>query len=1177
MHRFRIAPDWIATAVPIGLGAALAVVACAPLFANAGFLLTRGAGDSANLLFRVHQLLAAYAGGAFPARWMPDAAYGYGLPYFTYYASFSTHVAAWFKLTGFDYPTAIKLAQVTAIAVGAWAVFGWLSAFEPKRADTSWRLASRPLAGAIAYTFAPFHLVNIYARGDSLAELWALALTPLALWAVERFGAGRSLGRAAALAAVIAAVVCTHNVSALMTLPFIGAYAGLRLALGDTSTRVARLAQGLATAVWGLALAAFFWAPALAEADAVQLSALTNGYFSYAGHFRSADLVQLGWFFNYSGNAFAMGTAQTLAALAGLLALLIRRERLTWRHVFMLSGLVAGTFLITPAAAPLYATLPGLAYVQFPWRFLGVQALFTAALTSWLWPAGADLDLRLRPGSRVAAGCMLVLGVLLAVQALVGLRLEFVPLADEEITAGRLNLFEQATSMIGNTANAEYLPTAVDPRPWTSPALIGRAPQPVALAGTATGTRLGQTSSRQTWSVSADGPAAVALPTYWWPGWEARVDGVPVVTRAADGLGFIAFDVPDGTHTVTLALTDTPVRAAANGISLLAIAILPLLVALQRRRNRRGGSLPAGGRAALAVLLAVVVIPLPGALVQRDAGADRSADWDVVPRAWRGLEAREALPLNVDAVVPAFPHRDAVRFANGAELIGVRQTPTRPQAGANVHVQLDWRQAYPAIVTLTLWPPSAPVDDTAAPLMTVTAPVSVLATAAERSRVEVDLTLPASLAPGVYWWSVDLAGDGGPAAAVTATGRGRGRVFLSPFVIDGATAAPAETLADLGPLRLHGVTARVREGRAVIDAVWSAMRPVGEDLAVSLRLFDPAGARVDQRDAQPGGGFSPTHTWVPGQALSDAVSLALPADPVAGSYRLDVVVYHPSTLEPVGTASTTVVIAPFTARAAAAPVWELSSTLGLAGVDLPASVEAGTPLAFVAHWLTGAPAPTGQARWALVAPDGREVVTLTDALPGPAGWPASAALKAQVVLAVPPDLAAGDYAVQARLGDGPIVAAGTVAVTASTRSFTLPPLQQTVGAVFGDQITLAGYDLASSGTALRLTLVFQALRAPAANYKYFVHVLEPATGAVVAQADAEPGGNLHPTSAWLAGEVVSEPVTIDLSGVAPGRYQIAVGWYDPAQGGAPRLVAVDASGARAADDRILLTDLVERP
>lgn len=1163
--------------MPIGLGAALAVVACAPLFANAGFLLTRGAGDSANLLFRVHQLLAAYAGGDFPARWMPDAAYGYGLPYFTYYASFSTHVAAWFKLTGFDYPTAIKLAQVMAIAVGAWAVFGWLSAFEPKRPGSPWLVASRPLAGAIAYTFAPFHLVNVYARGDSLAELWALALTPLALWVVERFGAQRSLGRGAALAAVIAAVVCTHNVSALMTLPFIGAYAGLRLALGEPTPRVAGLARGFAAAIWGLALSAFFWAPALAEVDAVQLSALTNGYFNYAGHFRSADLVQLGWLFDYRGNAFAMGTAQTLAALAGLIALIVRRERPAWRHGFVLIGLVASTVLITPAAAPLYATLPGLAYVQFPWRFLGVQALFTAALTGWLWPAGAVLDCRLARGSRLAAGCMLVLGVVLAVPALAGLRLEFVPLADEEVTAGRLNLFEQATSMIGNTANAEYLPIAVNPRPWTSPSLIGREPQPVALAGTVTGARLSRASSTETWSLAAAGPASVALPTYGWPGWEARVDGVSVATTAAEGLGFIAFDLPAGTHTVTLALADTPVRAVANVVSVLALLALPLLIVRRSWRHRRDGVLSAGGRAALAVLLAVVVIPLPGAALQRDVGASRSTDWDVVPRAWRGLDEREALPLNVDSVVLAFPHRDVVRFANGAELIGVRQTPSRPQPGAAVHVQLDWRRAYPAIVTLTLWPPSAPVDDKAAPLITVTAPVSVIGTAAERSRVAFDLTLPEALAPGVYWWSVDLAGDGGPSAAVTATGRGRGRVFLSPFVVDGSTAAPASFLADLGQLRLHAVAARVHEGRVLIDAVWSATGPIGDDLAVSLRLFDPAGARVDQRDAQPAGGFSPTHTWISGQAMPDTVSLALPADPVAGSYRLDVVVYQPRTLEPVGTASTTVVIAPSTARDAAAPRWELSSTLGLAGVDLPASVEAGTTLAFVAHWLTGAPAPTGQARWALVAPDGREVVVLNDALPGPMGWPTSAALKAQVAVAVPADLVAGDYALQARLDNGPIAAVGTVAVTASTREFTLPPLQQTVGAVFGGRIALAGYDVASTPTALQLTLVFKALQAPDGSYKYFVHVFEPATGAVVAQADAEPGGYMRPTSVWLAGEVVSEPVVIDLSGVAPGRYQIAVGWYDPNQAGAPRLAAVDASGVRAADDRILLTDLVERP
>ena len=89
-----------------------------------------------------------YAGSTTRAE---DGAYGYGLPYFTYYASFSTHVAAWFKLVGFSYAAAIKLAQALALVTGAWAVYGWVST---TRLRVAGGLAAGPFVAALAYTFA---------------------------------------------------------------------------------------------------------------------------------------------------------------------------------------------------------------------------------------------------------------------------------------------------------------------------------------------------------------------------------------------------------------------------------------------------------------------------------------------------------------------------------------------------------------------------------------------------------------------------------------------------------------------------------------------------------------------------------------------------------------------------------------------------------------------------------------------------------------------------------------------------------------------------------------------------------------------------------------------------------------------------------------------------------------
>lgn len=64
----------------------LALAAAYPLLSQPGLLNTRGGGDSPFLLQRLQQLETALRDGHFPVRWMPDANYGYGYPFFNYYA-----------------------------------------------------------------------------------------------------------------------------------------------------------------------------------------------------------------------------------------------------------------------------------------------------------------------------------------------------------------------------------------------------------------------------------------------------------------------------------------------------------------------------------------------------------------------------------------------------------------------------------------------------------------------------------------------------------------------------------------------------------------------------------------------------------------------------------------------------------------------------------------------------------------------------------------------------------------------------------------------------------------------------------------------------------------------------------------------------------------------------------
>ncbi len=431
------------------------------------------------MLQRLHQLETALRDGHFPVRWMPDANYGYGYPFYNFYAPLSIYIATIFRFFGFTFVRSIQLAQLAGFVVAAWGMFALVR-----------RWFGNPWAGllaSVAYSTAPFHMVNVYVRGDSLAEFWAMAFYPLVLltadWLLER-----PSGKGVALFALAyAALVLSHNISALIFSPFLLLYLLLRwyfsyrerdgLAKKQVGKSVGWSLLGLGLA---LALAAWFFVPALAEQSLAQLGPVTEGYFHFSNHFRGTNLVQTSLAFDYSvdgGNAFRMGLVQMITAVSGLIVLLFWRKEgsvsLPVKLFILLSFLVA-TVMMTPLSRLLWEYLPLLSFTQFPWRFLSVQAFIGALAVG---------GLGLLPSQQKFVP--LLCGILL-LAALGNLQTDHLLLTDADVTARKLAEYEWYTGNIGSTVSAEYLPPTVQPRPVTSAWLnAGSRDQVTVLSGAA--------------------------------------------------------------------------------------------------------------------------------------------------------------------------------------------------------------------------------------------------------------------------------------------------------------------------------------------------------------------------------------------------------------------------------------------------------------------------------------------------------------------------------------------------------------------------------------------------------------------------------------------------------------------------------------------------------------------
>ena len=166
LSKFR---QHVTRAWPIWTLLGVALLAAADVW-GPGIVNTRGGGDSPFLLQRTHQMAVSLRAGVFPVRWMPDAAYGLGYPFFNYYAALPYYLAAALNLLGLDLLTAIKLTQTLGFVGASLAAFGWVYHV--------WQHRAAAWLAAVAYTVAPFHLVNVYVRGDSLSEFYAFIFYP---------------------------------------------------------------------------------------------------------------------------------------------------------------------------------------------------------------------------------------------------------------------------------------------------------------------------------------------------------------------------------------------------------------------------------------------------------------------------------------------------------------------------------------------------------------------------------------------------------------------------------------------------------------------------------------------------------------------------------------------------------------------------------------------------------------------------------------------------------------------------------------------------------------------------------------------------------------------------------------------------------------------------------------
>ncbi len=627
------ARHWARQAWPYAALAALTLAAALPLL-KAGVPCTD---DGAFHLHRAVALGRLLADGHLFPRWSPDMAQGYGYPFFNFYAPLSSYGVAALHGLGLAYPAALTAAFVGALGLAATAAF-WLG-------RRLWGPAAG-LASAAVYLFSPYLAYDILYRGN-LAETFAFVWPPLVLLGLHQaLSPDEPRPRAGWLLAALsyAALILTHNVFALLASPLFAAFVAL-MAWRARLWRVA--ARGGLALVAGIALSAYFWLPALAERGLVHSDRLlVPPIFTWYTNFISLPEL-LAWprpddplLINPSP-ARAIGLIPALLWLPALWAAVRKRDQ----HrglVGLLALAAAGYGLMTlPVSTPVWEFIQPLELVQFPWRMLGPAALCVALLVgasvrvvaSSLGEAFAarrsGQPHRVRPMLRPCLARALPAALVIAVVYFANLPWWYARYCPAPPTASVANLvqYERDSFTIGTTAKGEYLPRTapgVPPATDLADALIaGEEPPRLSLPDGAGVIAVinAHDPQRAAFEVAVGRDVTAVYRQFFFPGWRVSVDGQPAGAHALgqgasgladwpgdDNAGLIAFALPAGTHTVQVSFGLTPLRSAAAGISLAALAALAAYWMLQPRQALARGPALHGAHGAEPMKWAAAII-----------------------------------------------------------------------------------------------------------------------------------------------------------------------------------------------------------------------------------------------------------------------------------------------------------------------------------------------------------------------------------------------------------------------------------------------------------------------------------------------------------------------------------------------------------------------------------------
>ncbi len=511
-----------------------------------------------NLLWP-QQFAELFRGGLLYPRWLPSSWHGLGSPNFYFYPPLFFWVTAVVdSATGGTLPAErfVPFASLVILIASGLSMRCWLLTKVSSR---------RASVGAIAYMLAPYHLYDLYGRG-ALAEASAYASVPVIMLALARLGDNRT-AYLPVLAIGYCALLLSNLPAALLASVFlIPAY--VLFVAGRSASPFRFVTQALIGGILGLSLAAIYLVPAIMLLPYVSSQALSGSFYRPENWFF--------WHLHAGTMAGRMYLIVPICVAASLLAgatIVGARFGRAHREPFFWAGLTLILVAVIAGLVPCIWKLPGLRFVQFPWRMLFIVEFAVVTML----PMGVS-----KPRNILVLAGLATLGFAYAVLGfiashMIGRTWDHRPQIAAEIRSGFLDA-------------PEYLPagTRIEQGQGPDDVRIGLPRLPF-VAAAENGARLAVSEGKDgglAVKVDSPAPTRLTLRRSYFPHWQlhdGRGQVVPITPERR--MRVVTFVVPAGASSFRLKVGPAPYERAGELITLAATACLMLTLATLRMRN----------------------------------------------------------------------------------------------------------------------------------------------------------------------------------------------------------------------------------------------------------------------------------------------------------------------------------------------------------------------------------------------------------------------------------------------------------------------------------------------------------------------------------------------------------------------------------------------------------------